>query len=94
VIDDWGDSYDEVRPYKDFKVEEDCKRFELDLQESTYDKIFNPASYCRADGFHRLFYNRAGDLFYTSDISASEYRYSGDHYTGVCCQYICPRTGK
>ena len=39
VIDDWGDSYDEVRPYKEFKVEEDCKRFELDLQESTYDKI-------------------------------------------------------
>ena len=39
VIDDYGDYYDEVRPYKYFKVEEDCKNFELDLQESTYDKI-------------------------------------------------------
>lgn len=40
LIDDFGDYYDEVvRHYKDFKVEEDCKSFELDLQESTYDKI-------------------------------------------------------
>ena len=70
------------------------QQYQNDLQLEKHDKIFNPASYCRADGFHRLFYNRAGDLFYTSDISASEYRYSGDHYTGVCCQYICPRTGK
>ena len=40
MIDDFGTYYDEeVRYYKDFKVEEDCKNFELDLQESTYDKI-------------------------------------------------------
>lgn len=40
LIDDFGTYYDEeVRYYKDFKVEEDCKNFELDLQESTYDKI-------------------------------------------------------
>ena len=40
LVDDFGDYYDEVvRYYKDFKVEGDCKNFELDLQESTYDKI-------------------------------------------------------
>ena len=40
LIDDFEDYYDGiVRYYKDFKVEEDCKNFELDLQESTYDKI-------------------------------------------------------